>query len=69
MRKMSMFLLPMVILLGCASQGRKPAMSVLFAPTGANPSVAVQLDKGHALHASSDWAGAEQAFRQTVSSD
>ncbi len=69
MRNMSMFLLPVVILLGCASQGRKSATSVLSASTGTNPSVAAELDKSHALHASSDRAGVERAFRQTINSD
>ncbi len=54
--------------LGCSSQSSK-AVSVLAAPAGTKPAVAAQLEKGNALFASSDYAGAEQAFRQALAVD
>jgi Flp pilus assembly protein TadD len=41
----------------------------LAAPSGTNPTVATQLEKGNTLFASRDYAGAEQAFRQTITAD
>ncbi|HLZ34958.1 MAG TPA: tetratricopeptide repeat protein [Nitrospira sp.] len=55
-------------LVGCASQPGK-ATTVLTAPAGTKPAAVAQLEKGNALFASRDWAGAEQAFRQTIAVD
>jgi len=65
------WMIPILLLslvLGCSSHSRK-ARNVLAAPSGANPAVAMQLEKGNALFASSDFAGAEQAFRQPIAAD
>jgi Flp pilus assembly protein TadD len=65
------WMIPILLLslvLGCSSHARK-ARNVLAAPSGTNPAVATQLEKGNALFASSDFAGAEQAFRQTIAAD
>jgi Flp pilus assembly protein TadD len=51
--------------LGCSSQSSKTA-GVLTVPAGTKPAVAAQLERGNALFASSDFAGAEQAFRQAL---
>ncbi len=61
-------LLALSLFVGCASKSGKAAM-VLPAPTGTMPAVAAQLEKGNALFASRDLAGAEQAFRQTIAAD
>ena len=61
-------LLLLSVLVGCSSQAGK-ATTVLGAPSGTEPAVAAQLEKGNALFASRDWAGAEQAFRQTIAAD
>src|SRR5688572_5672971 len=53
---------------GCSGQSSK-AVNVLAAPTGTKPAVATQLEQGNALFASSDYAGAEQAFRQALAID
>ena len=58
----------MSAILGCSSQSSKSA-SVLAAPAGTKPAVATQLEQGNALFASSDYAGAEQAFRQALAID
>jgi len=61
-----LLLLPMVV--ACSGQSSK-ARNVLPAPSGTNPTVATQLEKGNALFASRDLAGAEQAFRQVIIAD
>lgn len=53
---------------GCSGQSSK-ATSVLAAPAGTKPAVAAQLEQGNALFSSSDYAGAEQAFRQALAID
>ena len=55
-------------LAGCSSQPSK-IRTVLGAPSGTKPAVATQLEKGNVLFASSDFAGAEQAFRQAIAAD
>ena len=54
--------------LGCSNQSTK-ATNVLPAPTGTKPEAAAQLEKGNALFASREYAGAEQAFRQAIVAD
>jgi Flp pilus assembly protein TadD len=51
--------------LGCSSQTSKTG-SVLSAPPGTRPALATQIENGNTLFASSDYAGAEQAFRQAL---
>ena len=53
---------------GCSGQSSK-AISVLAAPAGTKSTLATQLEQGNALFASSDYAGAEQAFRQALAID
>ena len=60
-----MTLLLLSMLLGCTSQSR----NVLAAPTGTTPAAAAEIEKGNALFASRDLAGAEQAFRQAINAD
>jgi Tfp pilus assembly protein PilF len=64
-------LLLIFILTGVAACASQPGLktTVLTAPTGTKPDVAAQLEKGNALYDSRDWAGAEQAFRQTIAAD
>jgi Flp pilus assembly protein TadD len=56
------------LLAGCARQSES-VITVLPAPGGTKPQVAAQLERGNALFASSDWTGAEQAYRQTIIAD
>ena len=67
-----MLTLPLLLLLfvlaGCAKSSG-PAPMVLPVPANTKPDVAAQLDRGNQLFASRDWAGAEQAFRQTIAAD
>jgi Flp pilus assembly protein TadD len=67
MRTLNFFVL-FLLLTGCASQASK-SHAMLTAPAGTNPAVATQLDRGNALFSSRDYAGAEQAFRQTIAAD
>ncbi len=50
---------------GCSSKSNT-GRNVLPAPSGTKPEAAAQLEKGNALFASKDFAGAEQAFRQAI---
>jgi Flp pilus assembly protein TadD len=54
--------------LGCSSQSDKVG-TVLPAPSGTTPAAAAQLQKGNALFATRDFAGAEQAFREAIVAD
>lgn len=54
--------------LGCSNQSGK-VRDVLPAPTGTKPEAAAQLEKGNAMFASRDYAGAEEAFRQAIVAD
>jgi Tfp pilus assembly protein PilF len=56
------------MLVACASQSSK-SRNVLTAPSGTKPVVATQLEKGNALFASRDLAGAEQAYREAITAD
>lgn len=67
MRKLGMLVL-LFVLAGCAGKQAKIA-AVLTAPAGTKPVVAAQLEKGNGLFAARDWAGAEQAFRQTIAAE
>lgn len=67
MRTVNFFVL-FLLLTGCASQASK-SQAMLTAPAGTKPAVATQLETGNALFASRDYAGAEQAFRQTIAAD
>lgn len=68
MRKfLSVLLLSMIV--ACSSQSSSKARNVLPAPNGTKPAVAAQLEKGNALFVSRDLAGAEQAFRDTITAD
>jgi Flp pilus assembly protein TadD len=53
---------------GCAGQSAT-VRNVLPAPSGTKPEALAQVDKGNALFASRDFAGAEQAFRQAIAAD
>lgn len=68
MRKFLAIVLLLSFIAGCSSHSRKAA-NVLAAPDGTKQAVAVQLEKGNALFTSSDFAGAEQAFRQAIAAD
>lgn len=68
MRKLLAMVLLVSLIAGCSSHSKR-ASNVLAAPDGTKPGVAMQLAKGNALFASSDFAGAEQAFRQTIAAD
>ena len=57
-----------VLALGCSSQSGR-VENVLQAPSGAKPAAAAQLQKGNALFAARDFAGAEQAFREAIGAD
>ncbi len=57
-----------VLALGCSSQPGR-VENVLQAPSGAKPAAAAQLQKGNALFAARDFAGAEQAFREAIGAD
>ena len=57
-----------ILALGCSGHSTK-TVTVLPAPTGTNPAAATQLEKGNALFASRDFAGAEQAFREAIVAD
>jgi Tfp pilus assembly protein PilF len=63
-----LWLLLSLSLAGCATNPT-PVTTVLTAPSGTKAEVASQLERGNALFASRDWAGAEQAFRQTIKAD
>lgn len=67
MRKFMTVLL-LSVFVGCSSPSSRVS-SVLAAPNGTKPTVATQLEKGNALFASRDFAGAEDAFRQTITAD
>jgi len=54
--------------LGCTGQSGS-VRNVLPAPSGAKPEAAAEVEKGNALFASRDFAGAEQAFRQAIAAD
>ena len=56
------------IALGCSGKSGKER-NVLSAPLGTKPEAAAQVEKGNALFASRDFAGAEQAFRQAIVAD
>lgn len=56
------------VALGCSSQPAK-TVNVLPPPTGTTPAAATQIEKGNALFASRDFAGAEEAFRQAIAVD
>jgi Flp pilus assembly protein TadD len=51
--------------LGCSSKS-DIQRNVLPAPNGTKPEAAAQVEKGNALFASKDFAGAEQAYRQAI---
>ena len=51
--------------LGCSSKS-DTTRNVLPAPNGTKAEAAAQVEKGNALFASKDFAGAEQAFRQAI---
>jgi Tfp pilus assembly protein PilF len=57
-----------IIAFGCSSQSEK-AGTVLPSPTGTKPAAATQVEKGNALFATRDFAGAEQAFREAIAAD
>lgn len=67
MRKFMTVLL-LSVFVGCSSPSSRVS-NVLTAPNGTKPTVATQLEKGNALFASRDFAGAEDAFRQTITAD
>ncbi len=50
---------------GCTSPMHAQT-SVLQAPAGTAPAVTAQLDRGNTMFGAGDWAGAEQAFRETI---
>lgn len=54
--------------LGCSSQSGR-VENVLPAPSGTKSAAATQLQKGNALFAARDFAGAEQAFREAIGAD
>ena len=54
--------------LGCFGKSGT-TRNVLPAPNGTKPEAAAQVEKGNALFASRDFAGAEQAFRQAIAAD
>jgi Tfp pilus assembly protein PilF len=68
MRKLLAMILLVSLIAGCSSHSKR-AGNVLAAPDGTKSAVAMQLAKGNALFASSDFAGAEQAYRQTIATD
>ena len=68
MQAVSVFMLSLLLMIGCAKT-TGPTTTVLPAPAGTKAEVAAQLERGNALFASRDWAGAEQAFRQTIAAD
>jgi Flp pilus assembly protein TadD len=68
MRRTLLTVLLLSLFLGCSAHSTRVS-NVLAAPSGTNPTVATQLEKGNALFASRDYAGAEQAFRQTITAD
>jgi|SRR5689334_19568514 len=53
---------------GCSSPSGK-ALGVLPPPSGTKPVAAAQIEKGNALFASRDFAGAEGAYREALTSD
>jgi Flp pilus assembly protein TadD len=53
---------------GCAGRAAKTT-TVLPAPAGTKPETAALLERGNGLFASQDWAGAEEAFRRTITAD
>jgi Flp pilus assembly protein TadD len=53
---------------GCSSQSGK-AGNVLPPASGTQPAAATQIEKGNALFASRNFAGAEDAFRQALAAD
>ena len=54
--------------LGCSGKSGT-TRTVLPAPNGTKAEAAAQVEKGNALFASRDFAGAEQAFRQAIVAD
>ncbi len=66
--RMLRIILPLLFLMGCASQAAK-VPTMLAAPANTKPEVAAQLEKGNALFMSRDLAGAEQLFKQTIATD
>ncbi|MDP1767721.1 MAG: tetratricopeptide repeat protein [Nitrospirota bacterium] len=56
------------ILTACTSPLPKP-LTVLEAPAGVSPAVAMQLDKGNALFAEQKWVEAEQIYRQAIATE
>ena len=52
---------------GSASSMPHPPATVLSAPAGTNTEIKAQLERGNALFASRDWAGAEKVYREVVS--
>ena len=68
MRRTLLTVLLLSLFLGCSTRSTRVS-NVLAAPSGTNPTAATQLEKGNTLFASRDYAGAEQAFRQTITAD
>jgi len=67
MRVLLRVVLLVSLLTGCGKSA--PAIGTLQAPAGTKPEVVQQLEQGNARFASRDWAGAEQAFRRTITAD
>jgi Flp pilus assembly protein TadD len=68
MQRTLLTVLLLSLFLGCSTRSTRVS-NVLAAPNGTNTTVATQLEKGNTLFASRDYAGAEQAFRQTITAD
>src|SRR5262245_31679432 len=67
MRSLGVIVL-LCLLVGC-TKNSGPTATVLTAPGGTKSDGPAQVDRGNSLFASQDWAGAEQAFRQTITAD
>jgi Flp pilus assembly protein TadD len=67
MRIVSIVLL--LLLSAACGKAANQTLTVLPAPSGIKAEAAAQLDRGNSLFASSDWPGAEQAFRQAIAAD
>ncbi|SLM49526.1 conserved exported protein of unknown function [Nitrospira japonica] len=61
------WLMTLILLAGCASAMPQIPATVLSAPAGTNAEINAQLERGNALFASRDWAGAEKVYREVVS--
>jgi Flp pilus assembly protein TadD len=65
MRILTTIVLVCALAVACSSRSGE-VQNVLSAPNGTTPAAATHLEKGNALFASRDYAGAEQAFREAI---